>query len=60
MPLLLVGAILQQVTFLLTPETPPFAHQLAPLHVDLHLGICPPRCVPAPSITWSVVLLDRR
>ncbi len=60
MPRRLLGAILQQVAFLLAPETPPFAHQLAALHVDLHLGVCSLGRVPLPLvIAWPVVLLGR-
>ncbi len=57
----LLRTILRQVAFLLAPETLPLAHQLAPLSVDLHLGICSPWRVPlALVIAWPVVLLRRR
>ncbi len=61
MPLLLVGAILRQVAFLLAPETPSLAQQLAPLGVNLHLGIRSLGRVPLPPvIAWPVILLGAR
>ncbi len=57
----LLGTILRQVAFLLAPEAPPLAHQLAALCVDLHLCVRSLWCVPlALLITWPVVLLGWR
>ncbi len=61
MPRRLLGAILRQVAFLLAPETPPFAHQLAACCIDLHLRVGSLGHVPLPPvIAWSVVLFGRR
>ncbi len=56
----LLGTVLRQVAFLLAPETSPLTHQLAPLHINLHLRVRSPWHVPlAPVIAQPVVLLGR-
>ncbi len=45
----LLRAILRQVAFLLTPEAPPFAHQLGPLGIDLHVSVLPLQYISLPT-----------